>query len=203
MENHLSWSSRKKAAYESSDLFCRFNRVIKFIEDWFNLFAVFIIMFLMFFASIEISSRYIFNYPIPGHLEIVELIMPVIVFLSISYTERVGGHVRMELFLSKVLKGRAYHMAETITCTLCLLIFLFFLVYTFKSSLFAYHIGDVSAYSDIPTWPSKFAVPLGFLLLCIRFGIETVQHIAQIIVGGEIRDMDNPGHVRKFPGVDS
>ena len=44
-----------------------------FIEDWLNLVSVFIIMFLMFFATIEIIGRYIFNAPVPGHIEIVEL----------------------------------------------------------------------------------------------------------------------------------
>lgn len=163
---------------------------MRHIEDWLNLASVFIIMFLMFFATTEIVGRYIFNTPVPGHVEIVELIMAGVVFFGIAYTERVGGHVRMELFVTRVLKGRAYHLAEVITATMSLFVFIFILIYTFKTALFCFQIGDNTAYLYWPTWPSKFAVPLGSLFLCIRFIIEIIQHLAQAIIGVEMRDLD-------------
>ncbi len=162
---------------------------IRHIEDWLNLTSVFIIMFLMFFATTEILGRYIFNAPVPGHVEIVELIMAGVVFFGIAYTERVGGHVRMELFITRVLKGRAYHIAEAITTTLSLFVYLFICVYTFKFALFSLQMGDVTAYINWPTWPSKFAIPLGSFFLCIRFVIELIQHISQAIAGVEMRDL--------------
>ena len=166
------------------------NGNIKHIEDWLNLASVFIIMFLMFFATAEIVGRYIFNAPVPGHVEIVELIMAGVVFFGIAYTERVGGHVRMELFVTRVLKGRGYHIAEAITAALSLFVYIFILIYTFKASVFAFQIGDNTSYLYWPTWPSKFAVPLGSLFLCIRFLIEIIQHVSQAVYGGEMRELD-------------
>lgn len=163
---------------------------IRIIEDYLNLSSVLIIMFLMFFASAEILGRYIFNRPIPGHVEIVELIMAGVVFFGIAYTERVGGHVRMELFVTRVLKGRAYHVAEAITTTLSLFVYTFILIYTFRFALLSLKMGDVTVYLYWPTWPSKFAIPLGSLFLCIRFIIEIIQHISQAIAGIEMRDLD-------------
>ena len=163
---------------------------IRIIEDWLNLFSVFIIMFLMFFATAEILGRYLFNSPVPGHVEIVELIMAGVVFFGIAYTERVGGHVRMELFVTRVLKGRAYHIAEVLTATLSLFVYIFILVYSFKASVFSYQIGDNTAYLYWPTWPSKIAIPLGSFFLCIRFVIEIIQHSCQAIAGTEMRDLD-------------
>jgi len=163
---------------------------LRHIEDWLNLASVFIIMFLMFFATTEILGRYIFNAPVPGHVEIVELIMAGVVFFGIAYTERVGGHVRMELFITRILKGRAYHIAEAITTTLSLFVYLFILVYTFKFALFSFQVGDTTAYIYWPTWPSKFAIPLGSLFLCIRFVIELIQHVSQAVAGVEMRDLD-------------
>ena len=163
---------------------------LRHVEDWLNLASVFIIMFLMFFATTEIIGRYIFNSPVPGHVEIVELIMVGIVFFGIAYTERVGGHVRMELFVTRVLKGRSYHIAEVITATLSMLVYIFILIYTFKATVFAHQIGDNTAYLYWPTWPSKLAVPIGCFFLCVRFAIEIIQHIAQAVTGGEVRDFD-------------
>ena len=176
-------------AWKRSPLVLKIEGFLSHIEDWLNLASVFIIMFLMFFASAEIIGRYVFNFPIPGHVEIVELIMAGVVFFGIAYTERVGGHVRMELFVTRVLKGRAYHMAEIITATLSLFVYLFILIYAFKFALFSLQVGDTTAYLYWPTWPSKFAIPLGSLFLCIRFTIEIFQHMAQVIVGGEMRDL--------------
>jgi TRAP-type mannitol/chloroaromatic compound transport system permease small subunit len=65
---------------------------VRIIENWLNLCSVFIIMFLMFFATAEILGRYLFNSPIPGHVEIVELIMAGVVFFGIAYTGRVVCH---------------------------------------------------------------------------------------------------------------
>jgi TRAP-type C4-dicarboxylate transport system permease small subunit len=163
---------------------------MRHIEDWLNLASVFIIMFLMFFATTEIVGRYIFNAPVPGHVEIVELIMAGVVFFGIAYTERVGGHVRMELFVTRVLKGRAYHIAEATTAALSLFVYIFILIYTYKATVFAFQMGDNTAYLYWPTWPSKIAIPLGSLFLCIRFIIEIIQHLAQAVSGVEMRELD-------------
>ena len=180
----------KAPAWKKSPLLRIIDGKIRHIEDWLNLASVFIIMFLMFFATSEIVGRYFFNSPIPGHVEIVELIMAGVVFFGIAYTERVGGHVRMELFLTHVLKGRAYHVAEATTAILSLFVYVFILIYTFKASLFAYQIGDNTAYLYWPTWPSKFAIPIGCFFLCIRFLIEIIQHVSQAIAGVEMRELD-------------
>lgn len=176
--------------WKNSSFLRRANWSLKHIEDWLNLASVFIIMFLMFFATTEIVGRYVFNSPVPGHVEIVELIMAGVVFLGIAYTERVGGHVRMELFVTRVLKGRAYHTAEAITAALSLFVYIFILIYTFKATIFAFQMGDNTAYLYWPTWPSKLAIPLGSFFLCIRFVLEIIQHTAQAVSGGEMRELD-------------
>ena len=187
MKRDVSVVNDQEPVWKKSRTFRTLEGILSHIEDWLNLCSVFIIMFLMFFASAEIIGRYVFNAPVPGHVEIVELIMAGVVFFGIAYTERVDGHVRMELFITRVLKGRAYHMAEVITSTLSLFVYLFILIYTFKFTLFSFQVGDTTPYINWPTWPSKLAIPIGSLFLCIRFAIEIVQHMAQVIVGVEKR----------------
>ena len=190
MAEEAKLSNEQSPAWKRFSFLRIANGNIKHIEDWLNLASVFIIMFLMFFATTEIIGRYIFNAPVPGHVEIVELIMAGVVFFGIAYTERVGGHVRMELFVTRVLKGRAYHIAEAITAALSLFVYIFILIYTYKASVFSFQMGDNTAYLYWPTWPSKFAVPLGSFFLCIRFLIEIIQHITQAVSGGDMRELD-------------
>ena len=169
--------------------FVAVDRFFRHIEDWLNLGAVFIIMFLMFFATAEITGRYVFNHPIHGHLEIVELIMAAVVFFGVAYTERTGGHVRMELFVTKVLRGRSYHFAEFLTTALAFFTFAVITIYTFDATYHSYQFGDTTANAYIKTWPSKLAIPLGSFFLCIRFFIEMIQHLCQVIAGGEFRNI--------------
>jgi len=170
-------------------MFRYIERTTAAIETALNIVAVAFIMFLMVFAATEIVGRYLFNHPIPGHVEIVELIMAAIVFLGISYTQRVGGHIRMEMFIQRVLKGRSYHVAEALGLILSLFAFSIITIYSFKFVLDAYHIGDVTTYIYWPTWPSKLCIPVGTFLLCIRFIIQLSQQIAQAVVGVEIKNL--------------
>lgn len=155
-----------------------------------NLFAVGFIMFLMFFSVSEIIGRYVFNAPIPGHVEIVELVMAAVVFLGIAHTEKEGGHVRMELFLTRVLKNRGYHVAEMVNVTLSFSVYIVILIFSFKSTVNAFQVGDVTGYIYWPTWPSKLAIPIGSFFLCIRFVFEFIQHALQVKSGTEMRNLN-------------
>ena len=49
-----------------------------------------------------IFSRYLFNSPLPGVYDIVQLLLVWVVFLSLSYTQREKRHIRVEIILSKL-----------------------------------------------------------------------------------------------------
>ena len=160
-----------------------------FIETALNVIGVVFILILMFFTASEIIARYAFNCPIPGYVEDVELIMAAIVFLGIGYTQKVGAHIRMDMIITKI-TGRFYHIAEAISLLLGLFGFGIILIFSFKFTVDAYQVGDVTEYLYTPTWPSKLCVPLGSLFLCTRFIIQIIKNIAQAIVGTEIKELE-------------
>ena len=82
------------------------------LESILNIFSGLIVFGLMFLGVVQILLRTVFRAPIFGYIDIVEIAMVGFAVLAISYVQRVGGHVRMELFVSK-LKGRAHWLAET------------------------------------------------------------------------------------------
>lgn len=180
----------KTPAWKHIPFLAPIETLLKKVENILNFSTAALIIFLMFFATAEVFSRYFFNFPIPGHVEIVELIMAGVVFFGISYTERVRGHVGMELFVTYVLKGRWYHLFQALVTALSLLVFVFITIYSFKAALFSFKIGDTTAYLYWPTWPSKVAIPVGAFFLCCRFSIEIIQHISQVVTGEELRDLD-------------
>ncbi|MBW2146584.1 MAG: TRAP transporter small permease [Deltaproteobacteria bacterium] len=159
------------------------------IETGMNFASVVLIMFLMFFATGEVAGRYIFNQPIPGHVEITEQLMAAVVFLGIAYTQRVGGHIRMELFMMRVIKGRMYHFAECLTIFLSLVVYAVITIYSFKTAMHSLSVHDTTAYLYWPTWPSKLCISIGSFFLCVRFILQFFQHLCQALDGIEMKDL--------------
>ena len=80
-------------------------------------FAVFSLMIL---AVFSVGGRNIAGQPLPGYVDWIEQAMPLIAFMGVSYTQRDGGHIRMDMLVG-ALKGRALYLAELIT-TIAILI---------------------------------------------------------------------------------
>jgi len=160
------------------------------VESGLNIAGTLLIVFMMLFTMGEVVGRYLFNRPIKGHVEIVEMVMAGVVFLGIAFTEKMGGHVRMELFVVRVLKGRLRLIVESFTLLLALFLFVIILVYSLEVSvLYSIKMGDTTPLLLWPVWPSKLCIPVGSFVLCLRLVIEIIQHVSQDVVGVEPREL--------------
>lgn len=136
-------------------------------------------MSLMFLAALSVSGRTFFNKPLVGYIDWIEQIMPLIAFLAISYTQREGGHIRMDILVAR-LKGRTLWAFELLT-TLAVLILIVFLLYgswahfersfDFSRPLWS---NDSSIDIALPLWPAKLLAPIAFSILCLRLLVQIV-----------------------------
>lgn len=165
------------------------DRWVSPMETGLNIVGAALIGFLMLFTVGEIVGRYLFNSPIKGHVEIVQLTMAGVVFLGIAFTQKVGGHVRMELFVVRVLKGRLRLIVESFTLLLALFIFAMITVYSLQDTLYSLRIGDNTPLLYWPTWPSKLCIPVGSFFLCLRLVVQIIQHLSQAVVSVERREL--------------
>ena len=125
---------------------------------------------LMAMVVIEVVARYVFNKPIQGYIDIMEMMMVALVFLSLAYCQRTGGHIRMEIFMTRVLQGgRRYHLAEFFHLLISLAGFGIIAYFAVNQVFYAYKIGDVSMTIHLPTWPARITMALGSIVLCLRF----------------------------------
>ena len=58
---------------------------MRFIEDILTYCSVALILGVMLWVVSEVIARYVFNSPLPGHLEGAELLLPMIVFFGVSF----------------------------------------------------------------------------------------------------------------------
>jgi TRAP-type C4-dicarboxylate transport system permease small subunit len=138
------------------------------------------IFLLMLIGVAHVLGRKFFNLPIFGYIDIVEIMMAFLVFLGLAYTERLGGHIRMELFVS-FLRGRWLAAFELVGVVLGLGVVGVILIYSWDHAMRAYYLGDSTIDAQIPLWPSKLVVPVSLALLFIRLLVSLWAYLRTLI----------------------
>jgi C4-dicarboxylate transporter DctQ subunit len=156
------------------------DRVVHRIEKftaWLSGLGIFLLMLL---GVAHVLGRKFFGMPVFGYIDIVEVMMSFMVFLALAYTERLGGHIRMELFVS-YLRGRWLALFELIGVVLGLGIVAVLFVYSWDHAMRAYYLGDSSIDAQLPMWPSKLVVPIALGLLFVRLLISAWAYLRVIV----------------------
>jgi TRAP-type C4-dicarboxylate transport system permease small subunit len=143
------------------------------IESTLNLAAGLVIFMLMLLAVTQILGRKIFNMPIPGFIDWVEQFMVVFAFLGVSYCQRLGGHIRMDILIGRA-HGRPLWLAEFVSVILMMLLVSAMIFGGFMHFLRAYNIGDSTIDIALATWPAKLIVPVALSLLWLRLLVQLV-----------------------------
>lgn len=143
------------------------------LEDVFTFIAALAIFVLMLMGIWQVVGRTVFNRPISGYIDLVELSMATFAFLAIAYCQRLSGHVRMDLFV-RMAHGRLRWAMEFITSLLPLFLVAVLGYYSWEHFMRAYLSGDSTIDMEYPIWPSKLVVPMAFGLLFLRLLIEAV-----------------------------
>lgn len=152
------------------------------LENAANMVAGFAIFILMVLGIGQIGLRTIFNAPVTGYIDLVELSMATMAFLGAAYCQRLGAHIRMELFIGG-LRGRFLWAGETFATLVGLGIVGVLIFYGWDHFLRAYQLGDTTIDAEYPVWPSKLLVPVAFSLWFIRLLIQ---------LAGSVRLLINP-----------
>jgi len=134
--------------------------------------AAAVALFVMLFVGAEVMMRYAFDAPIPGHLELSELLMPIIVFLGLSYTQATHGHVGMDLVLDTLSPGtRRYAFMATLVISIFVCSVLAW--FSAKNAYQLWLYDDVTMSPPyFKTWPTGAAVATGYLLTALRMYVQ-------------------------------
>lgn len=155
----------------------RVDRALARIERGAALLAGLGILSLMALAVLSVGGRNLLGTPLAGYVDWIELLMPAIALLGVAWTQRGGGHVRMDLVVG-FLRGRALWLFETVSTVLAAA-FVALLAwgswahfgrsFDWAAPLFS---TDSSMDIGLPIWPAKLVVPLALALLALRLAIQ-------------------------------
>jgi TRAP-type C4-dicarboxylate transport system permease small subunit len=178
------------AVLQDNSWLSRFDQALLPIERFMALISGLAVFSLMFLAAYSVLGRKFFGSPLSGYVDLIEAAMPLIAFMGISYVQREGGHIRMDMVVS-VLKGRALWAVELITVVVMLVLMLalvwgswshFDRSFDFSLPLWS---RDSSIDIAMPIWPSKLLVPVAFSVLCLRLVLQAVGYSRALILGEE------------------
>jgi TRAP-type mannitol/chloroaromatic compound transport system permease small subunit len=165
------------AVLEDGSLLSRLDQKLLKLEVFMALLSGLAVFSIMVLAVISVGGRNLFNAPLPGYVDWIEQVMPLLAFLGIAYVQRDGGHIRMDIVIGR-LRGRAMWLAELFSVILVLLLMVA-LVYGswshfLRSFDFAAPLWSRDSTIDIglPIWPTKLLVPVSFSVLCLRLVLQ-------------------------------
>ncbi|MBL4768649.1 MAG: TRAP transporter small permease [Rhodobacteraceae bacterium] len=164
-----------------SSILSRMDQQLFRLERFLALVSGLAVFSLMVVAVISVSGRNMFNAPLPGYVDWIEQIMPLVAFMGVSYVQREGGHIRMDILIGQ-LKGRAMWLAEMISVLMILLLIVALIYGSWSHFLRSLNFdapwwsGDSSIDIGIPIWPTKLLVPVAFSVLAARLVLQALSY---------------------------
>lgn len=178
------------AVLEDSSLLSRLDRALLPLERFCALLSGLAIFSLMFLAAYSVVGRKFFASPLLGYVDLIEAAMPIIAIMGVSYVQRDGTHIRMDMLVSK-LKGRALWLFELISVLLMLLLIVCLTWGAWDHFDRSFDCArpfcsrDSSTDIYLPIWPSKLVVPVAFGVLTLRLILQAVGYGRALILGLE------------------
>ncbi|MCQ6275377.1 TRAP transporter small permease [Bacillus sp. V3B] len=149
--------------------------IVDKIDGYLYKLAMFILVFTMLFSTTDTLLRYVANSQIPGGYEIVaEYMLPYIVFLSISYVFKEGGHIRVTM-LTRLLPKKVQDGLMLMSHILSIVLVLILTYASYFKAHGAYLIGEYS--SSILAyllWPAFTVLVFGYGFLALRLIITII-----------------------------
>ena len=150
------------------------------LEEGLNLLAAFSIFVLMIVGMIQILGRSLFDFPIEGYIDWIEFFAILYAVAGISYCQRQGGHIRMEILLGEM-RGRLLWFFEALAVLIGLVIIGLLVYSTWQNFERAWRIGDSSMDIKLPLWPSKLVVPIALATLWLRLLLQLAGYLRLFI----------------------
>ena len=176
------------AVLENCSLLSRLDRALLPIERICALLSGIAIFSLMFLAAYSVFGRKFFSSPLAGYVDYIEAAMPIIAFMGISYVQRDGSHIRMDMLLY-FLKGRLLWLFELVSVLLILLLIVSLTWGAWEHFERSFDCSrplcsrDSSVDIGLPIWPSKLVVPFAFGILAIRLSLQAIGYGRAFLLG--------------------
>ena len=148
---------------------------------------------LMVLVNADVLSRFIFNFPIQGVAEVVELSIVGIVFLQISDAVRAGRLTRSDGLYKRILERRPKlgHFLGAVFDLSGAFFFEAILFGAIPRLIEAYERGYFAGNEGlfvVPVWPIRLILVAGCLVVALQFFVLAWRHVVALRTDGSLRE---------------
>ena len=155
------------------------------ISRVFNTIGVIMLLLMMLLVAVDVCLRYLFNSPIEGVYEAVEFMMAVVFCYSIAYTQRLKGHVSVNLVTMKLSDRNKAIVGSMVS----LISFVVFALMTWQSFLMAGETMDIAETSTggiaflgpLPIYPFMYLTSAACLAFCFELFVDFFVSITRAV----------------------
>lgn len=156
------------------------HRYWSWLEDGMNLIAAAAIFFLMFVGVFQVIGRTVFDTAINGYIDYMEQASALFAFLGVSYAQRVGAHIRMDLLLRGF--SLRFLWSMELFCVLVAMVVITVLIdSTYLNFQRAWQLGDSTIDINLPIWPTKLLVPVVLAVLWVRMALQSLDYVRLVL----------------------
>jgi len=140
--------------------------------------SAFTLFLMMVWIFVDVMLRTFFHRPIQGTIELTgEYLMVLLVYLSLSYTHKQDGHVKVT-FLEEKFSKRIKNITKCMTNLFAACLFSFISILNFQEGL-EYIEQNIrsSGVLSYPLAPALFIISLGMMMITLRLLIECISII--------------------------
>ncbi|MDI1286697.1 MAG: TRAP transporter small permease [Reyranella sp.] len=165
----------------SGSLLLTIDRQLGRLENLFNDIGGVFIFALMWLTMAEVLGRRLFNAPVPGAIDYIEVGMAAFAFMGAAYCQRLGGHVRMDLLVTN-LRGRILWFVEALAILVAVVYIAIIIWASAQDAWRSFDLGDETLDAHVPVWPSKLIVPVAMALLELRLLVNLWGYLRLLVL---------------------
>jgi TRAP-type C4-dicarboxylate transport system permease small subunit len=134
---------------------------------------------LMLITAADVLTRDLFNYPIPGTIELSQYLLAVFILLGLAYTQQVKAHVGVSILTSR-LRPSAQFILTIITTLISLFIFS---ILVWQGWVVGMEERTVSDMLRVPQYPFRLLVAVAAFLVCLELLIDLWESVKKLAGG--------------------
>ena len=138
------------------------------------------IMVMVAVNCIDVLGAKLFTAPIPGATEIISLVQVATIAFAIAATQRLGGHISVEMFVQKMGR-RTAAMLKVLTSGLGVFLFLVVIWESYFMGVEYWSSKEVSATVLIPFYPFAFAFALAMVPVMVMLLCDMIDAVREVI----------------------
>lgn len=147
---------------------------------WFNWIAGVALVAMLALTVTDIIGIKVFNWPVPGAIEIVGFLGVLVIGFAIAYTQKLRGHIQVEFFVMHLPK----RLRAGVNAFVSLLGIVLFAILSWRSFDYALSLqqaGEVSMTQNIPFYPFVHAIAFCCIPVCLVLVMEFIKSITETV----------------------